>query len=545
MQKIYKMLTVATVLLVTSSCKKYLDINSNPAVPQVVQAELLLPPIEYQMSNGTSQDYLQVWKVTQNMGGVSADVSSRNWEQHTFTAGSDAGGVIWRMTYADLGLNLENMINDAVKNQKYEYAGIGYAIKAWAFQMTTDLYGPIILDEAYTVGQLKFHYQDQPAVYAKVREWGNLAIKYLNMTSPVSYTAALQGTTGDGIYGGDKTKWKKFVYALFALQYSHLRNKAEFATQYADSVNKYVDLSFTSEAEDASVAFNATSPTDSNPLGPSKGYFLTTNTGYYGRPTTTILNYLTGGVRGTAVANSSSSVDPRLTRMLPATPVITKVTGQPDVTSYVYQGITPGLGSSTPGVPLVLGVIPTGSTLYPGRYIFTDKARYPLMTYSQLQFAKAEAMFVKNNKAEAYAAYTRGIRAHMDFYNRYGRTANTPDPAITDAEINAYLGSSEVAKSAVDLNIADIMGQKYIAQWGWAGLETWCDLRKYHYEPTVFRTYYQLTPGELSTNNNGKFAYRFRPRYNSEYVWNLEELAKWGGLDLDYMTKETWFSQNN
>jgi hypothetical protein len=543
MQKIYKISLVMTLLFVTTSCKKYLDINSNPAIPQVVQAELLLPPIEYQMSNGTSQDYLQVWKVTQNMGGVSADLASKNWEQHTFTSGSDAGGVIWRMTYADLGLNLENMINDAVKKQKYEYAGIGYAIKAWAYQMTTDLYGPIILDEAFTVGQLKFHYQDQPAVYSRVREWGNLAVKYLNMTSPVSYAAALQGTTGDGIYGGDKTKWKKFVYALFALQYSHLKNKAEFGTQYADSVSKYVDLSFANESEDATVAFNATSPTDSNPLGPSKGYFLTTSSLYYGRPTTTILNYLTGGVRGTAVANSLTSIDPRLTRMLPATTVIIKATGKPDVITYIYQGITPGLGSSTTNIPIVLGTIPTGGTLYPGRYIFTDKARYPLMTYSQLQFAKAEAMFIKGNKGGAYEAYIKGIRAHMDFFNQYGRTASTPDPAITEAEITAYLASSEVAKSAADLTIADIMGQKYIAQWGWAGLETWCDLRKYHYDPTVFRTYYQMIPGELSTNNNGKYAYRFRPRYNSEYVWNTEELAKWGGLDLDYMTKELWFSQ--
>jgi len=56
MQKLYKLLMVSTILFATIGCKKYLDINTNPAVPQVVKAELLLPPIEYQMTNGTSQD---------------------------------------------------------------------------------------------------------------------------------------------------------------------------------------------------------------------------------------------------------------------------------------------------------------------------------------------------------------------------------------------------------------------------------------------------------------------------------------------------------
>jgi len=87
------------------------------------------------------------------------------------------------------------------------------------------------------------------------------------------------------------------------------------------------------------------------------------------------------------------------------------------------------------------------------------------------------------------------------------------------------------------------MGQKFIAQWGWAGLEQWCDLRKYHYDPTIFKTYYVITGGEIDTRNLGKLAYRFRPRYNSEYVWNRQELEKWQGLNIDYHTYELWFSK--
>lgn len=534
------------VLFLATSCKKYLDINSDPAVPQVVKAEILLPPIEFQMCNGTEQDYVRaVSKITQNFAGVSTDVSSVVWESQGYVNSSDVSGVMWRMNYFDLGVNLENMIKDAIANGKWAYAGIGYAIKAWSFQITTDAYGPMPLDEAFTPNQLTFHYQDQPDVYAKVREWCNLSIQYLNMTSPASVMTSLAAkASGDGIYGGDRTKWKKFVYGLLALQYGHLVNKPNFVSNYADSVAKYSALSFANESEDASIYFTASNVNDSNPMGvtnaPSanSGWLTAGTTTYYGRQTTTILNLLTGGVRGTAVPASTTSVDPRLSRMLTSGTTTS-------TTAVTYIGVTPTKGSTTTTVPVALGKLPTGG-VYTGKYIFTDAARYPIMTYSQIQFALAEALFIKNGKvgnAAALTAYQNGIRATFDFYNNSVTGSKAPDPAYTTTEINAYMASSEVAQTPAALTIADIMQQKYIAQWGWGGIETWCDLRKYHYDPTVFRTFYLPANGlALLSTNGGKMSYRLRPRYNSEYVWNLDELKKFGGDLANYNTQEMWFS---
>src|SRR5690606_7003805 len=138
--KIYKVYCWLFVLVITmGGCKKMLDINTNPVNPQVPKAEILLPPIIWQMANGTSQDNRILFKINQNMFGASGDYASLVWERHGFPEASDVGGVIWRMTYVDLGLNLEDMVNDAIENEKYIYAGIGYAIKAWAYQMATDL----------------------------------------------------------------------------------------------------------------------------------------------------------------------------------------------------------------------------------------------------------------------------------------------------------------------------------------------------------------------------------------------------------------------
>lgn len=535
MKKYIIMLLCFAGLMTVAGCKKFLDINKNPSNPQVPKAEIMIPRIIFQMANGTSQDYMQLFKVIQFWSSAIADDT---FEKHGMPGtGSDVTGVVWRMNYADLGLNVEDMIKDGITNKKYEYAGIGYAIKAWSFQMTTDLYGEIILDEAFTdPNKLTFRYQYQRDVYERVREWSALAIKYLEMKSPMDYSGSLAGPSGDFMYRGDVSKWKKFVYGNLALHYSHLINKPNFASTYADSVLKYVDLSFANNSEDATVKFTASNSEDSNVFGPLTGDFFSVLNANNARVSSTILALLTGGVRGVPAVDPVGSVDPRLSRLL--TPTV--VAGTPP-TSGVYKGNIPTKGTVAPGTTAHVFGPPTGISTapYAGKYLFSNTSEYVIMSYTQMLFAKAEALFIKGDKANALTAYQLGIRSHMTFVNTYGKAGNT---TIQPAEIEAYMTSTEVAQTENALKISDIMNQKYIAQWGWAGLEQWCDLRKYHYDPAVFTQYYQLSGTEFATNNGGKYAYRFRPRYNSEFAWNRSELDKWGGLASNYNTLETWFS---
>ena len=92
--------------------------------------------------------------------------------------------------------------------------------------------------------------------------------------------------------------------------------------------------------------------------------------------------------------------------------------------------------------------------------------------------------------------------------------------------------------------------QKYIADFGWNFTESWSDMRRYHYTDQEVGTGRQVyvdfavpTGTDLYPNNNGKLVYRVRPRYNSEYIWNRDELLRIGALNGDYHTYETWFSQ--
>jgi hypothetical protein len=195
------------------------------------------------------------------------------------------------------------------------------------------------------------------------------------------------------------------------------------------------------------------------------------------------------------------------------------------------------------------GFAGTGGIQQVGRYIFDDRARVPAMTYSQLQFVKAEAAHRMNNKALALEAYRNGVSAHIDFVNARNSEIGQSAPAISAAEKLAFLANPAVVPTSPNnLTLTQIMSQKYIAQWGWGHNELWMDMRRYDYTGVDPATGLQVYPGfappiNLYPDNGGKIVHRIRPRYNSEYIWNREGLDVVGGLATDYHTKPLWITQ--
>ena len=89
------------------------------------------------------------------------------------------------------------------------------------------------------------------------------------------------------------------------------------------------------------------------------------------------------------------------------------------------------------------------------------------------------------------------------------------------------------------------MLQKYIALYGHGVMETWMDMRRFHYNDQyegqqVYADFIVPSGTDLHPNNAGKLVYRVYPRYNSEYLWNVSALSAIGALKDDYHTKPTW-----
>ena len=552
--KYFKLIVLLAIVATTVSCKKYLDINSDPDSTQEPDPSSVMPAMLAGIPRGIQYDARFLGLYTQNFlmrspTATTTEVSRYLWETHGYNSGSDNGGDIWRQTYYGLGANLDYMIGKGITLEKWDYVGAAYALKAHMFLQSASQNGPIIFKEAFKPNTLFFKYEDQDVVYPGIDSLCRLALSYLSRADGKVSAASLG--KGDYVYNGDRAKWTKFVYGTLARIYTQYTNKAGFNTQYADSVIKFADLSLASGADDFLIPFDASKNDDANFFGTYRDnltYFRQSN----------LIVKLLDGTTFTGVSNGNTR-DPRLSHMLVASQDTTNGNGG-------YRGIDPTSGGDPAGtattganikkrIPVMwadsIYANPSSSvfsTTY-GKYIFRDKAVMPIMTYSEIQFMKAEAALRKSNSALAYTAYLEGIKGHFAFINRttFPRSNVTiyNGTPITTARINAYLASANVKQTAATLTLSDIMQQKYIAQWGWGYIETWTDLRKYHYtdlDPATGLQVYKnlLLPTVLFADNMGKYAYRMRPRFNSEYVWNRDALNTFGGLDPDYHTKQTW-----
>jgi hypothetical protein len=238
--------------------------------------------------------------------------------------------------------------------------------------------------------------------------------------------------------------------------------------------------------------------------------------------------------------------DPRMKIMLAPSFNILNTPGSPYIGVTPTVGYTPIAANDRPYNIYGLNSVSTPPSGTIGMYIFTNNPNWPLMTYSQLQFIKAEAAFRKGDKPLALTAYNNGVSAAIDFANLYaGVTTYGTVAAITTAEKNNFIASA-VPVDPNNLTLARIMSQKFVHQWAWAVIEQWTDLRRYHYTDVYGTETTQVYPGltlpPLAAESNGKPIYRVRPRYNSEYVWNMDALKQIGADQLDYHTKVIWIA---
>lgn len=534
---IYMTLSVLALSAMFSSCEKKIDeAFANPNASVRVPVETLLPGIIGNFigsssaagsAYGTANDgmnvgrYIQFWATNtannafDQMGGA--------------TGASDVMGSVWAMHYYGMGQNLNRMVEWSIEEKKWDYAGVGLAIRAWSWLQLTDVYGEVILREAFNTSQLVFNYNDQPEVYDSVRAIALTAISYLNTTGDAANQANL--AKGDQyFYNGDVNKWKRFAYTVIARSYHRTTNKADYKP---DSVIKYALLGINSNADNAVAKFANT------------GISGTAN--FYGPFRANV-----GSMRQTQyIANLMNGLNPSFAGVTdPRAPYIIR-----ENTNGTFRGIQPNRGTSNLGAneqPKNFWGGSFGTTSAASdtgaRYIFKNASPFPIITASEVKFMLAEAYYRKGDKASARQAYIDGISLNFDMLTAEYETSVPVAQRISASVKNAFLANAVIVPSASALNLSDIMLQKFIALYGYGFMETWVDLRRYHYtdQENGAQVYADFTPPsgvDLFINNNNKLVYRARPRFNSEYLYNVKELERIGAIALDYHTKEQWFSQ--
>ena len=612
MKKIFAGIMMLAAVAFTS-CQEWLDVNNNIDAPDYVESHLYLSGIIQQFQGIYWDATYATNEYPRIMHGNS------NYTGHLNPTASDTGGEKWRMTYWNQGMNLENMINQAVEAEQWTLAGIGYAIKAFSWDALTKYHGDVILTQAFEPGRTSFDYDYQDVVYAKVDEWYDTAIEYLTMEDNTFYGTKLTGN--DWIYFGDKAKWVKFCYSGKIRQLSSLANKSNFVSEIAPKLVGYADKAILSNADNATVTVNGGGPDE--PYGAYNNYWGTSrgNLGT-GWKQGYAIRVMTGTVplydeNGEKIECEDTLInwDSRYKNMLNPVQIIcdtnvmekghydprrvAKLGTQSDSCFQnvenldvikrhrFFSDVTVWGRTTTTNMTTLDGQ---------GRWLYHDAAPYILMNAAEIKFCVAEAYFRMGDKASALNWWKEAIADDMEFTAKYlkpGKAAASEKEvsggdkitkALFDQAAAEYLAGPFVGQmTANDLTMSHIMLQKYVALYPWGSPEIWVDMRKNFYDveytgeyphvdngwtklevkqkrdedPTkVFKGYY-LSPanfegyrGKFNENRvlEGSPCFRIRPRYNSEYMWNipgLHALRPIPGDAVYYHCSIPWFCYPN
>lgn len=545
-------------LSVITGCKKFLDVNSDPASPQTPDLASLMVPSTSVMSKMQVLDVITVGQYIQNWNSMvtGGDV----FDVHGGNANGASANALWRSFYAQQGGNINLVLAKAIQDLRWDYAGAAVALRAWGLLMTTNYFGEMPYKQAWDNTRYTFTYDPQEVVYKAIDSLCINAIDYLQRKDgAVNQVSMLRG---DRVYGGNTEKWIKFVYGIRARHWQHLTNKPNYNP---DSVLYFVSKSFENAADNFLVTHTATRNDDTNPMGPGRDNFSLR------RQSRFIVQLLDGTSFnfGTPNPTAPANRDPRLRGMLSVSPDTTTPGTNMPTQNGGYRFVIPSVGdpnnASTSGPTFRQRV----STFYGdsaiinpainnfsaglGKYLWRNSAPVPIMTYHELLFIKAEALFRKSGGPafDSWLAYQAGIKAHFEFVD-FLNSGSNPSISPIVPQLGAYLASTAVKQNFSSLTLTDIMLQKYIGDFGWNLVQSWSDMRRYHYfdfdpatQQQVYRNYIvgNITPIYSSNNQGPKPAYRYRPTNFSEFDWNFEELRKLGANNIDYHTYEMWFSK--
>src|SRR5438034_7363626 len=269
--------------------------------------------------------------------------------------------------------DFQRMINKGVAAGVPHWEAVGRIMKSYAFSVMTDAMGDIPYSEAFQERALLTpKYDTQQAIYTAL--FADLA-KASQEIDP----AGIGFASGDIMYGGDMTEWRKFANSLRLRLAVHLSN-VDVATAQSEAQAAVAAGVFASNTRTARLVYLASAP-NQNPLY--------TNVHVDKRD-----DY---GMSKTLVDSMRSWNDPRL-----------PIYAQPNDTG-AYEGLPNGLNDGAgPQLKYV--------SRFGAYWRETPGAPLALLTYSEVLFLEAEAAERGWIGGSAGTFYADAIRASMEQY---------------------------------------------------------------------------------------------------------------------------------
>ena len=437
---------------VISSCKKFLDVNTNPNQPTK-------PTINGLLTRVTQQTALNVYRVSTGVTSYYVQyLASSNAASPTDTYDDiDASGT-WTSLYDNM-TDIYDLQQRAAERGATQFQGIANVLMAMDLSLVHMLWGSGPYTHAFNAESLAPEYDNAQDIYAKCLSLLDEGIALLGQTS----TTELDPST-DLIHHGDLGHWIKTAHAMKA----RLMLLASETGEY-DPAGILTELAsaYTSTDDDAYITtFDVRNPWNQVALN-------NVNLLLDGWLSEQFIDAMNGDTYGI--------FDPRL-------PFLTDTTKYGD-----YRGTPNGKGRTGSGVNFEETYINLT-----GYYSSPNSPLY-IITYEELKFIEAEVKFRANDKPGAYDAYREGIAANMD---KIGVPAGNRDD---------YLYDPSVSVGAANLTLDLIMKEKYKALF--LSPETWNDARRYNYQYKDFTLPLNAVTSEfirrlvypsVETSRNGK-----------------------------------------
>ena len=223
MKKLKYIALSLTLMLSMSSCKDYLDVNTDPDNPTSVSATLSarLPWIQNYFAYAWGTAGMRA----NTIGGILTQLSTTGGNGYLAAWNPIQGSctTVYQNWYIGSAVNINPMIDKALATGAYHYAGAGYCIKAMGFMMMLDMHGELPITEAFT-GKYNPSYDDGKTMYNLCLEYIDEAINYLNMGQTAG---AATLSAGDLWNGGNVQQWIKLCYGLKARFLLKVSKKAD------------------------------------------------------------------------------------------------------------------------------------------------------------------------------------------------------------------------------------------------------------------------------------------------------------------------------
>lgn len=471
MKKLIKYTLIGSLCLTAVACSDQEAMNVNPNAAQSVPSNMVMNGAE----KWTMDNIYDVW-----FSGRQCLVYAQQWSQRNYTEEDryqireSVNNSYFKYMYIGLN-NFQKVINmntdeatkqaSATKGANCNQIAAAMIMKVWLADLMTDTWGSIPYSEALKLesdGVLYAKYDDQKDLYAQLIKEVTEAVNMIDESEPAF-------TSGDVIYDGDASKWKKFGNSLKCRLAIHM-------SKVDSNWKTYIQEALASgvmESNDDAAKYKYTA-TGTEYCKFYEGYYVDGRNDFAINRT---LADLLKGQRDTLNVKShpwEGVIDPRI---------------------HVYtvdDGKWNGMCVATQtGIQARLFTQDGVKSWYANQPPVLNKTyAVPLMTYAELKFIIGEY--------NGFSAddYKEGVEASIAYW--YDVMGKTPDNAEVETYVNAACKNVNAETYAI---------QKYIDLYT-NGTEAWTEIRRTGYPEQIVR------PGEICgmyKTDSGEEAYTFTP----------------------------------